>query len=341
MPAMEPEIVRLDHARPDDDPSERFGLDVLMGLTSDPKYIPPKYFYDAAGSELFAKITDTEDYYPTRCEAEILQERRNEIASRLIGDRLNVIELGAGDGRKTKILMEALLSSDAHVRYVPIDISESAVQGIMKTFDGLFPGLDQQGIVAEYFEALRWIRDSSSGTNLVLFLGSNIGNFNVAQAEVFLKTLWNSLNAGDYVLVGFDLKKDIDTMLRAYNDSEGMTKRFNLNVLERMNRELGADFDTSQFEHFGTYNVKLGAMESFLVSKAHQFVHMSALNKRFSFKPYEAIHVEYSFKFLPEQINELATETGYRVIEKYLDSRGYFCDALLKVEKFRTPGQSP
>lgn len=316
------------------DPVEAFALDVLMGLTSKPKAVSPKYFYDAEGSRLFAKITDTKDYYPTKCETEILQTYRRSMLSHIDqSGALNIVELGAGDGRKTKLLLEAFVGEKRDFTYRPVDISESAIDGITQKFAKTFPNMQINGIVSEYFEALRWLRDQDEGRNLVLFLGSNIGNFNRAQAEVFLKTMWNSLNHGDFVLLGCDLKKNIDVMLRAYNDEEGYTRRFNLNLLQRMNNELGANFDLSKFEHFGTYNVKLGAMESFLLSTEYQSVYIEYLNKTVNFKPWEPIHVEYSFKFLPQEVEILAQETGYRVMETYFDAKRYFLDAILRVEK--------
>ena len=202
----------------------------------------------------------------------------------------------------------------------------------MKKFASTFPKLMIKGVVGEYFRALDWIRDNNTGKNLVLFLGSNIGNFSIPQAKVFLRSMWSCLNEGDYALVGFDLKKDIDLMLRAYNDSQGITKEFNLNLLDRVNRELSGNFQRKNFTHFGTYNVHLGAMESFLVSLTKQSVDIGYLNKKFNFKPFESIHVEYSFKFLPSDIETLARDTGFKIKSFYFDSKEYFVDAVFEVE---------
>jgi len=174
----------------------------------------------------------------------------------------------------------------------------------------------------------------------VLFLGSNIGNFNGPQSRVFLRTLWNALSHGDRLLVGFDLKKEIDAMLAAYNDRGGATERFNLHLLERINEELGGRFQLEHFDHFGTYNVFTGAMESYLLSLREQDVFIGSLNKSFSFEAYEPIHTEYSFKYLPSDVEALGRETGFVVEGTFSDSREYFIDVLWRVvkEPTRNPG---
>ena len=315
------------------DPTEQFGLDVLMGLSSKPKSLPPKYFYDDLGSRYFQEICETEEYYPTKCEAEIFETKKQDIVDQFSSESITMVELGAGDGRKTKILLDEISKRKIKTKYFPIDISSSALEGLIAGLQTGFPNIEAKGIVAEYFTALKWLSFESKEKKVVLMLGGNIGNFSTPEQRVFLKTLWNSLNDGDIVLTGFDLKKDIDVMLSAYNDKSGATKRFNLNLLTRMNRELGANFDISKFSHFGTYNVALGAMESFLISLEEQEVEIPALDTKFRFKPFEAIHNEYSFKFLPSEINQLVTQTGFEVVHHYTDSRNYFLDALLRVKK--------
>jgi L-histidine Nalpha-methyltransferase len=314
------------------DPIETFALDVLMGFSSSPKTISPMYFYDDKGSELFEKITDCEDYYPTRCEYEILDTYKSKIAELAGTEDLNLIELGAGDGHKTAVLVEELIKYSP-LSYCPIDISRSANEGLIEKFSTKFPNLEISGVVGEYFKALDWIRDNKKGKNLVLFLGSNIGNFSMPEANVFMRTMWNCLNDGDIVLAGFDYKKDIDVMLHAYNDSNGITKEFNLNLLDRMNKELGADFNRDKFAHFATYNVHIGAMESFIVSLEEQEVYVKSLNKKFHFNSFESIHTEYSYKFLESDITSLATETGFKVEKIFNDSKNYFGDAILRVCK--------
>jgi dimethylhistidine N-methyltransferase len=316
---------------------ERFALDVLQGLSSLPRGLPSLYLYDEAGSELFASITDCADYYPTRCEAEILTLNKGAIADVLsdMGTRVSVVELGAGDGRKTKILLKEFIARGADFRYVPIDISESAVAGLAKDLKTGFPDLETAGIVAEYFDGLRWLNRQDEGPKFVLFLGSNIGNFDPAKRRVFLRTLWNALSDGDYLLTGFDLKKDIDVMLRAYNDRDGLTRRFNVNLLERMNRELRANFQIGDWTHYGTYDVQSGAMESYLVSLKQQQVLIGELDRTFEFRPFEPVHLEYSYKYLPEEIDTLAEETGYRPVGRFYDTRSWFMDAVWRVSKGR------
>lgn len=312
---------------------EQFSLDVLLGLSTKRKFIPSKYFYDDEGSRLFERIMDLPEYYPTRCEAEILARHQEDIAGLLRGSDFSCVELGAGDGRKTRILLRRFLEDGLKLRYVPIDISEASVKALTRALAVEAPGLECAGLVSEYFDALRWLNRHDARRKLVLFLGSNIGNFDAARSRVFLKTLWNSLNDGDLVLTGFDLKKDIDVLLAAYNDRQGVTDAFNLNVLARVNRELGGRFDLAKFQHFGTYNVFSGAMESYLVSLERQSVAVEDLSLSFDFQPYEPIHLEYSYKYLLGDIEAMAKETGFTVEATYLDSRRHFADSVWRAAK--------
>jgi uncharacterized SAM-dependent methyltransferase len=188
-------------------------------------------------------------------------------------------------------------------------------------------------LVSEYFTGIQWINNRYTRPNFVLFLGSNIGNFTRAQSQVFLRNLWNGLNDGDLVLIGFDLRKNIDRLLAAYNDEEGVTAQFNLNLLRRINRELGGHFDVADFRHFGTYNVFSGAMESYLVSRAEQDVFIEHIGRSFAFHPWEPIHTEYSYKYLQSDIDELALSTGFRVKEHFYDARSDFVDSVWQVKK--------
>lgn len=312
---------------------ERFGLDVLTGLSAARKSIPTKYFYDDEGSALFQRITALDEYYPYRCEREILSKNGGEIARAMGGGPFSLVELGAGDGRKTRLLLEAFQGEGLAFEYVPIDISAAAVGEAASFAREQFATIPTRGLVSEYFDAFKWLNRREHGRKLVLFLGGSLGNFGPEDSRVFLRTLWSALDAGDHVLIGFDLKKDIDVLLRAYNDSEGVTKRFNLNVLSRINRELGGRFELSRFAHYGPYNVQTGAMESYLVSLAEQTVEVSELKKTFTFKPFEPIFLEYSYKYLPEDTLQLALETGFRSVATYFDSKGWFLDALWRVEK--------
>jgi len=196
-----------------------------------------------------------------------------------------------------------------------------------------FPDVKVHGLVTDYFTGIRWLNAHYHRRNFVLFLGSNIGNFNRAKSHVFLRNLWNGLNDGDYALIGFDLRKDIERLLAAYNDRGGVTSAFNLNLLTRINRELGGHFDISRFRHFGTYNVFNGAMESYLVSLEKQIVYIDALNQAFEFESWEPIHTEYSYKYLESDIKELAEATGFQIKTQLFDSKKYFVDSVWQVQK--------
>lgn len=310
-----------------------FALDVLIGLTDSPKRLSSKYFYDAQGSRLFQQIMELPEYYLTQCEFEILERRRRDLAAYFDGRRFNLIELGPGDARKTRLLLEQFMDLDLNFRYVPIDISESAMQELLDTLNREYPRLQITGLVSDYLQAVNWIRQFDSSSNLVLFLGSNIGNFNAQASRVFLRSLWSALNHDDMLLIGFDLKKDMDLLLKAYNDSRGVTSEFNYNLLRRINRELGGNFDLGKFRHFGTYNVFSGAMESYLVSLDRQSVFVREIGQSFEFEPWEPIHTEYSYKYLESDISKLAAETGFRIEAQYYDSNAYFTDSLWRVRK--------
>jgi dimethylhistidine N-methyltransferase len=312
----------------------RFATDVLVGLSISPKSLPCKYLYDTEGSRLFQRIMELPEYYLTRCEFEILSYYRQRLAAMLRGKPFHLIELGAGDGRKTKLLIECFLGRELRFKYVPIDICREAIGGLINELGACYPSLDMEGLVCEYAEGLDWLSDlNGKAVNLVLFLGSTIGNLTHSEARVFMHNLWKALNPGDYVLIGFDLKKDIRVMNLAYNDSRGITAEFNRNLLRRINRELGGDFDPARFSYFSSYNVRCGAVESFLVSREKQDVHLAALKTRISFEPWEPLQTEFSHKYLESEVEAIALETGFYPIEHALDSRGYFMDSLWQVRK--------
>jgi len=319
---------------------ERFALDVLMGLSTSPKQISSRYFYDAEGSRLFEAIMGLQEYYPTECEREILATHADRLV-RAFGDgHFNLAELGPGNGMKTKLLLRAAQARGASFRYLPIDISSDAVEHLMAALDAEFPDITVEGLVGDYFEGLHWLKKSHPGRTVVLFLGSNVGNFSRAEARVFLHSLWNALNDGDRVLIGFDLKKDIDVMLHAYNDSQGVTRDFNLNLLRRINRELGGNFDLDRFRFFSTYDVFGGSMNSYLVSQEKQEVFIEAIGQSFEFKPWEPIRTEFSYKYLESDIESLAAATNFEVVEKFYDSRHYFTSSLWQVRKAIPAGRS-
>lgn len=308
-----------------------FALEVLTGLSERPKRLNSRWFYDDEGSRLFQRIMALDEYYPTDLERGIFEARGDELAGRFAGRTLDVVDLGAGDGTKTFLLLDALRRAGAEIRYVPIDISEGAMASCHAACQEALPGLPFQGVVGDYVSGLRWLAQQDDRERLVLFLGSNIGNFDKPRARAFLRRIWSGLSKGDHLLVGFDLKKDIEVLLNAYNDSVGVTSAFNLNLLTRINRELGGTFELDRWRHYGTYNVFTGAMESYLVSLDAQEVHIEALRTTFHFEPWEPIHTEYSYKYLERDIESLAEVCGFDIEARYRDDRGWFCDALWKV----------
>ncbi|MFQ5606611.1 MAG: L-histidine N(alpha)-methyltransferase [Candidatus Zixiibacteriota bacterium] len=315
------------------DARHSFALEVLVGLSDSVKSLPSKYLYDTRGSELFTRITNLPEYYLTDCESEVLRTYASEIATLVQGAPFNLVELGAGTGAKTKILLEDFHKRKLDFQYVPIDISEGAMKELIEDTGSAFSKTKVNGLVADYFNGLKWLNNQNQRRNVVLFLGSSIGNFANSEAKFFLRNVWNCLSDGDVALIGFDLKKDIETLLWAYNDSKGVTAEFNLNLLKRINAELGGQFDVTKFRHYGTYNVFTGAMESFLVSMVEQKVYIDMIGRSFGFREWEPIRTEYSFKFLESDISALASDTGFDVERMLTDSQRYFIDSVWKVNK--------
>lgn len=316
-----------------DGKQSEFKNDVLQGLSKSHKELYSKYFYDSAGSNLFNQITRHQDYYLTNCELEILHTYKNKLSTILSNESFNLIELGPGEGIKTQLLIEQFIKDSLSFTYIPIDISKLYLEKIMTRFQNKLPSVNISAINSDYFKALEWLSVSSEKRNIVLFLGSSIGNFDFLTASDFLRHLWEILHPDDYILIGFDLRKDIDILMRAYNDSDGITREFNLNLLKRINKELHANFDITKFNHYGTYNASLGAMESYLISNIAQEVYIGGLKHMFSFLPFEPIHVEYSFKYRLSQVEELARVTEFKILNHFFDSKNYFVDSLWQVKK--------
>jgi len=312
----------------------RFAEDVLAGLTATPKYVSSKYFYDEAGSRLFQDITNLAEYYPTDCEIEVLRTHQHAIGELVQGESFRLIELGVGDGRKTLPLLEEFVERGCDFDFVPVDICEQTVSELANDLHDAFGEkvLSVRGIVAEYFDALDALHKRDARRNLVLFFGSNIGNFDARQSRAFLRRLRETLQEGDYALIGFDLKKDISVLERAYNDSQGVTSEFNYNLLDRINRELGGKFDRHKFQHIGRFNVEMGRMESWLVSTANQFVWIEALQQEFYFQAWEGLHVENSYKYDPTDIAQLAADTGFDVKRNLFDSRRWFVNSIWQAD---------
>lgn len=309
--------------------NKQFAQDVLSGLSSQPKFLSSKYFYNKKGDLLFQKIMELDEYYLTRSEFEILDTHKQEILETIgSGAKFRLIELGAGDGLKTKILLKHFLDKEANFEYVPVDISANALNGLEHSVTNELPGLQIKIVVGDYFEILKDVATDKTVKNVVLFLGSNIGNFSEEEIRVFLQSTANILNTGDLVLIGFDLKKDPSKILLAYDDSQGVTREFNLNLLDRINGELGGDFDKDKFMHYPTYNPESGKAESFILSKIDQVVKIKELNTQFHFDEWEPIHLEISRKFTRKELNKLAENAGFIAMSNLTDREGNFVDAI-------------
>jgi L-histidine N-alpha-methyltransferase len=309
--------------------TEAFLNDVITGLRGNPKRLNSKYFYDANGDKLFQDLMNCEEYYPTNCELEIFSERTDEITSALIadGDAFDLIELGAGDATKSAYLLKDLLDKKADFTYLPIDISENVISYLNITLPVTLPGLKITGLNGEYFDMLKKAASISSRRKVVLFLGSNIGNMPVPEAIEFCRELRNHLSEGDMLLIGMDLKKDPKVVLAAYNDKEGITKKFNLNLLERINRELGADFDLAKFDHYPTYDPESGACKSYLISLEDQVVKIGD-KENIHFQKDEYIYMEISQKFTLMQTDQIAINTGFAPLTQFFDGKKWFVDAI-------------
>jgi L-histidine N-alpha-methyltransferase len=305
-----------------------FYKDVIRGLTSTPKFLQSKYFYDAAGDKLFQEIMDTPEYYPTDCEMEIFSLQTARLAEALVagGDGFDLIELGAGDASKSLHLLRYLMNIRADFRYLPIDISGSIIAYLKLTLPVSLPGIRIEGLHGEYFDMLKEAATSSSRRKVVLFLGSNIGNMYPRDAQRFSVELRRHLQPGDMALVGVDLKKDPKVVLAAYNDVGGITKKFNLNLLTRINRELAGNFDKSQFDHFPTYDPHTGTCKSYLVSLSDQYVRIG--DELVHFKKDECIDMETSQKYTAKEFELLAWETGFHPENMFFDHKGWFLDAI-------------
>ncbi|UOQ52441.1 L-histidine N(alpha)-methyltransferase [Hymenobacter cellulosivorans] len=305
---------------------------VTEGLRRSPKTLSSMYFYDDAGSELFQQIMALPEYYPTRTEFGLLTAHQVAIGQALRpadpAEPFFLLELGAGDGLKTKILLRHLLETGASFTYVPVDISAAALDGLVSSLQLELPALQVEPQVSDYTSALT-LMAARPGRKAVLFLGSNIGNFLPADRHEFLHKLAQPLSANDRLLVGFDLQKDPRRIRAAYDDSQGVTAAFNLNLLTRLNRELDADFDLAHWQHYTDYDPLSGAVRSFLVSTQRQQVQFGALQQRVDFEAWEVIHTENSYKFTRSLIEQLAADAGLQVQHFFTDEHDYFADVVL------------
>ncbi|MDX5320550.1 MAG: L-histidine N(alpha)-methyltransferase [Bacteroidota bacterium] len=310
---------------------EQFAEDLLHGLCASAKRIPSRYFYDEKGSKLFQRIMQMPEYYLTPCETKIFQLHADEIAKRSYKPGMEVIEFGVGDGTKTQYLLKAWLKLGKDWTYVPIDIEGKVLKKTKKWLAEKFTDLTIHEVQADFFEALEAFNQrESQAPRLILFLGSNIGNFTYQEALAFMRRLHLMLNPGDQVLIGVDLKKNPAIILPAYSDAAGLTAAFNLNLLERINRELGGHFNVKNFKHYASYEPESGEARSYLISQKEQEVLIERLNRSFHFKEMENIQTEVSKKYAQEEFERLVAETGFQTMESYFDPNFYFMDTLLE-----------
>lgn len=303
--------------------------EVLRGLSAIPKRLPPKLFYDAEGSRLFEQITATEEYYPTRTERGIFERFVCEMAEQA-GNKLTLVELGAGSARKTRLLIEAILRRQLRLEFYPVDVSPAALHEAVARLNGDFANLHVNAITADYSNHLPQLKDLP-GRKLALFLGSTIGNFEPEEAVEFLVRVRQSLAPGDAVLVGFDMRKDEPTLHAAYNDRQGITELFNKNVLARINRELAGEFDLDSFAHVAFWNQRRSRIEMHLESRIEQRVWVQDLGRAFHFSRGERIHTENSYKFTPESIATLLCRSGLRVEKTWMDEKEWFSEVIGRV----------
>lgn len=313
------------------DSKETFLLDVIEGLQSSPKRLHSKYFYDKAGDQLFQQIMNMPEYYLTDCELDIFKNKTELLAKSILIDNkpFDLIELGAGDAMKSSYLLEHLTKKNIDFTYMPIDISGHILEELSGKFSRDLPDLEVKTLEGDYFDMLDKAMSISKRRKVVLFLGGNIGNMDMGESYHFCRELRRKLNRGDILLVGFDLKKNPHTILNAYNDEAGITSSFNLNLLIRMNRELEADFDVLNFQHYQTYDPISGACKSYLVSLTEQNVHMG--NQIFRFEENELIDMEISQKFAQEDINKLARDAKFHIIDEIHDSKNWFVDSIWQI----------
>lgn len=307
-----------------------FIVEVEKGLFKKPKSISSKFFYDKKGDELFQQIMNLDEYYLTNCEFDIFRQQKDDILRAINPDEggFNLIELGAGDGSKTKILLKYFIEKGIDFSYHPVDISKNILDTLEHDIKLEFPSLDFQAINEEYFSALSHLNKLKKRKNLVLFLGSNIGNFDHDTRDAFFDSFNLCCTQNDQLLIGVDLKKDPSVILSAYSDSHGITAQFNLNLLERMNRELGANFNIGDFKHYATYNPENGEARSYLISMKEQEVYIAAIDKKASFLKSEYIHTEISKKYNLSELDQLSRQYGFSVINHFTDSKENFVDTL-------------
>ena len=331
---MASEILKLRVEEDSSQMHDEFARTVLEGLSKKEKRLPSWLIFDDRGSEIFNEITQLKDYHPAVCEKEILLTYKKKISTILSSESFQFIELGAGDGSKAMILIEQFLQDDLQFTYIPIDISSGAIENLVSSFKvkssaNNFPVI---GLVADYFEGIEKFAGKSSKRNFVLFQGATFSNRDLSEANSFLRQLSNSLNPGDYVMIGFDLLKHPKTHYRAYNDPQGVFEKFNLHLLDRINRMLGANFIIDNFVQEGTYNWRTRSMESYIYSTKEQSIFIKSLDREFHFYHGEGIQTEQSYKYTIQEITALAEGNGFNLKENLFDKNDYCINSIWEVE---------
>lgn len=326
--ADDPRFVLLRAPAPDDD----FARDVRIGLTAARKWLPPRWFYDDLGSSLFDTICFLPEYYVMRAEAEALTAHRSEIAA-AFGAPLRLVELGSGAARKTRILFDSITRRQRDLEYVPVDVDDSMLERVGRD---LLREYDAMRVIAVRSDFRRpsvplSLLPRTRSRTVVLFLGSTIGNLSPDEAAAMLRDLRSSLSPGDALFLGADLRKDRSVLEPAYNDALGVTAAFNLNLLGRINRELGGTFDLSAFQHLAFYDEEHGRIEMHLVSRRAQRASIAALELEIDFAEGEAIHTESSYKHDASTLHALARAADFRIENTWYDSRRWFADVLMTV----------
>ncbi|MFD0933442.1 L-histidine N(alpha)-methyltransferase [Psychroflexus salinarum] len=302
-----------------------FEKDVISGLTEYPKHLSSKFIYDKKGDKLFQEIMAMPEYYLTECEYDILKNQSAAIAEKFsLKNGFDLIELGAGDGKKTKLLLNHLSDIKANFTYLPVDISQNVLDELGTALQNEFPKVDFELLQGSYFDVLNQLSSYNKRQKVILVLGSNIGNLMHKDAIDFLKKIQNNMSPEDLLFMGFDQKKYPQTVLDAYNDPNGITEAFNKNLLERINRELDGNFDLDAFFHWETYDPETGTAKSFLVSKAAQEVRINKLNLNINFKSWETIHTEISQKYDDETVEWLASKANLGIDKVFESENGFY-----------------
>jgi L-histidine Nalpha-methyltransferase len=299
-----------------------FAEEIAFSLNENSKFISPKFFYDKKGSNLFESICSVPEYYPTRTEISILKKLEHDLPPYL-NENVRLVELGSGASVKTRLILDVFTKLQANTEYFPIDISEILTESSEQLLKD-YPTLNITGIIDTYEGGLEFLQNYDDKQNLIIFLGSSFGNFSPEDGKIFLKKIFSTMKQGDLFLIGLDLVKDKKILESAYDDSQGITAKFNLNVLSRINDELDADFIISNFSHYSVYNENDQRIEMNLKSLTSQSIIIKKSNLSLNLDEGELIHTEYSHKYNPSQIKTLLCDIGFEIKNMWLDDKKYF-----------------